>query len=770
MPPLNRLFANSLIAGLALSLSACATRDSREPEVNYFPTHTDGGLALNSTPADSSESMWPQVVINAGQTNFIYQPQFDYWDGHHLTARDAVAIQRTGQPQPIFGVVTIQGFTLVNKATRTVSLENIQILGGDFPSARSRTAELLGFIREIYPKELSGLSLEVMESSLAHIPQPLNGLSQTLNNSPPSIIFSTKPAILVYVDGPPVYSSVAGTGLERVLNSRALLLKDLAGVFYLHVLNGYMKATNLAGLWTVAETPPSGAAAAETQALNAATPVDLLDEPDDSTNQPPPLSVSRAPMVYVSSKPAELIVFDGVPDFVPIRGTRLLYARNSTANAFRFAADQKIYVLLSGRWYRAPSPQGPWEFVLGDHLPRDFAEIPDESPKENVKASVPGTPQATEALIANSIPESTKVPIGTQMVKPQIDGPPRLLAIAGTPLSYVVNSGTPMIRVDEHSWYACDSGVWFTADSLEGPWTVASSVPGVIYTIPASSPLHFVTYVQVFGATPQEVYVGYTPGYLGTEVEDGVVVYGTGYDYQPWVGTDWYGWPCTWGLGWAPCWNPWDDWCYDFGFGWGCGFGAFAWTRCHPVRPWWGPGRSWSHEAGSVAWRHGDTASTARDVFRPSRGIGIATRTPERGVSASSYGRAYNSRTGILAAGQRAGVQNVYSATESQRPGASAWTAKGHSPQDSRSSAHLGASHGFDRSNFSHQSSGRSLSYFNGTAHSYGYGYGHSGGSRGGWGGGRSGGGGGSHGGGGGGHGGGGGSGGGGGGHGGGGR
>lgn len=733
---MNRLFANALIAGVGLSLSACATRNSREPNVNYFPTHASGGLALNSTPADSAESLWPQVILNGGQTNFIYEPQYDYWDSHQLTARDAVAVQMTGQAQPIFGVVTIKGLTLVNKATRTVSLENIQILGGDFPSARPRTAELIRLIREVYPKELAGLSLEAMESSLAHIPQPLNGLSQTLNNSPPRIIFSTKPAILVYVDGPPIYSTVAGTSLERVLNSRALLLKDRAGVFYLHVLNGYMKATDLAAPWSVADKPPAGAALAETQALKAATPVDLLDEPDDSTNQPPALSVSTAPLVYVSSKPAELVVFDGVPDFVPIRGTRLFYAKNTTANVFRSVADQKLYVLLSGRWYRGPSQQGPWEFVLADHLPNDFAKIPDESPKENVKASVPGTPQATEALIANSIPESTKVPINTQMEKPQIDGPPRLLPIVGTPLYYVVNSGTPLIRVDDHSWYACDSGVWFTADSLNGPWTVATSVPAVIYTIPASSPLHFVTYVQVFGATPQEVYVGYTPGYLGTEVEDGVVVYGTGYDYPPWVGTDWYGWPCTWGLGWAPCWNPWDDWGFDFGFGWGCGFGALAWTRCHPARPWWGPGRNWHHEAGSVAWRQGITSSTARDVFRPSRGVGMVTRTQSHPASADTYGRAYNSRTGLLAAGQRAEVQNVYSANESQRPGAHSWSAQNHIPQNSPSSARLGEARGFDRSNFSHQSSRPSLGYFSATTHTGGYGSGHSGSSRGSWGGG----------------------------------
>ena len=65
---------------------------------------------------------------------------------------------------------------------------------------------------------------------------------------------------------------------------------------------------------------------------------------------------------------------------------------------------------------------------------------------------------------------------------------------------------------------------------VAGPWTVATSVPAVIYSIPPSSPMHYVTYVQVYGATPDDVYTGYTPGYLGTVVcPEHVIVYGTGW-------------------------------------------------------------------------------------------------------------------------------------------------------------------------------------------------------------------------------------------------
>jgi hypothetical protein len=80
------------------------------------------------------------------------------------------------------------------------------------------------------------------------------------------------------------------------------------------------------------------------------------------------------------------------------------------------------------------------------------------------------------------------------------------------------------------------NGVWF-AGSSPFSWSVATTVPAVIYTIPASSPVHYVTYVRVYGSTPTVVHVGYTSGYYGTVLSsDGVVVYGTGYVYPYYIG------------------------------------------------------------------------------------------------------------------------------------------------------------------------------------------------------------------------------------------
>ncbi len=688
---LNMIFA----VGLGIVLCSCATTETSE--------------IATGPPLEPSDFGWPRVIADGSGTNLIlYRPHVDSWNGHELRGRVVIGVQISGQSEATFGVVALQALTLVDKSTRTVSLQNIHILNGDFPCPPQQKQSYLQILQKGLANGLEGLSLDRLESSYTFGPQRKSGLRQALNNAPPKIIFSSLPAILVYVDGPPVCRPVAGTTLQRVINSPLLLLKDPASEFYVHVLNGYLKAPNLAGPWTVADQAPSGADQAKWEASASGAPVNLLTGQTPSPGQtPPPLTEATAPKVYVSTTPAELILFDGPPEFVPITGTHLLYVTNTTGNVFKLITEQQTYVLIAGRWFRGPSWDGPWRFVPADRLPADFAAIPDDSPKENVKASVEGTPQATQALIANSIAQDTRVPRWTQMEPPQFDGSPRLAPIAGTPLCYVMNSSTPIVEVDAQAWFACQGGVWFVANSLDGPWRVADSVPAVIYSIPPSSPLHYLTYVRIYYATPEYVYEGYTPGYWGTEVQSGVVVYGTGYDYAPWIGTVWYGGPCTWGLGWAPCWTPWDGWCYDFGFGWGCGFGQWGWWRCHPPKPWWGPEGHWRQSDRLLAWHRHDTASTAGNVYAPRGPSGhlFPRSTIDGAALATWYGRAYNSRTGTLAAGQHAPAANVNQSFET-RPGRGTYWSSGllaargrssqHPPGSWRGSFHAAAySHGF---------------------------------------------------------------------------
>ena len=649
---------------------------------------------LSASPAAPAgvDEAWPRHFSSGGTALTMYQPQLDGWDGRSLEAHAAVSVRPPDASESTFGVIWISARTNVDKENRLVDFDQIEFSRATFPSAPASESAYLDLFRRAVSKGSKPIALDRLEASLAILKEQRRGAALPLRNVPPRILFSHRPAILVSIDGPPAYRAVEGTSLGRVLNTRPLVLKDPSGARYLHLFDGWMTAPSLEGPWVAVPDPPSELGKALQRLAESGQPVDLLEGEvpqassgaapgGASASAPTKPSLSREPVpsVFVATSPTELIVTDGEPNWVPVEGTRLLYIRNTTGNVFRDLSDQQTYVLISGRWYRGSSESGPWEYVSGKSLPADFASIPDDSPKENVKASVPGTAQAAEALIADEIPQTAKVDLReTKMTGPEYDGEPELEPISGTPLQYVVNSSLPVILADDGKWYSVENGVWFVADSPRGPWAVARSVPPSIYSIPPDSPLHYVTYVRIYDASADSVEVGYTPGYTGSYIDDdGLIVYGTGYVYTPWIGNVWYGPPVTWGLGFGLAWTPWWGWGFDVGFGWGWGPG-WVWGCIPP--PWWGPiGWGWGpggwqwRDGGSrvprlVPWRAGGWNAARGGIYRRWGGaVTVSPRPAPAGQPGTRhpvglYGRAYNSRTGALAAGQRAAVGNVYRA------------------------------------------------------------------------------------------------------------
>ncbi len=643
----------------------------------FAPCGHSAQSAQTSKPAPATDEGWPRTYQSGNLEFTVYQPQLDAWDGNRLDFHMAVSAGEKGSQSPAFGVVWMTARADVDKTRRLVYLDSMKIPRVNFPSASDGGAAYQKTLETFLPKKSKAIALDRIEADLAILAAENKGATVPIKNDPPRILFSREPAILLFVDGDPVFKPVEKTTWQRLINTRPLVLRDSGGRLYIHLFDGWLSSASISGAWTVVSRPPKELDTIAQQ-LAPTNIVDLLEgapsNPDDPKTKPS-LKKGPVPKIITSNVPSELIVTEGEPNFVPIDGTQLLYVSNTTGNIFKSMADQNTYILVTGRWFRAASWEGPWAFVAGNALPVDFASIPDTSAKENVKASVPGTRQAQEALIANSVPQTAKIERKSAKTTPVYDGEPQLRTIEGTPLQYVVNSGTPVIMVDAKTWYAVEKGVWFVATSPKGPWTLAVSVPAVIYTIPASSPLHYVTYVKVYDSTPEVVYVGYTPGYMGTVVtSDYVVVYGTGYTYTPWIGAYYYPPPPTYGFGVVVRYTPWTGWAVAFGFGWSYGPTTVMAWGCYPswgayyyppyyrppysgavVTPYgaavWGPG-GWARTTGNV-YSHYGTTSTVR---RTSGGYNAYTGNRW----GSQVGQSYNSATGQLSAGQRAAVGNAY--------------------------------------------------------------------------------------------------------------
>jgi hypothetical protein len=496
------------------------------------------GLTGAAQGPEAPADPWPRQFRSGKATILVYQPQVESWTGNAITFRCAIAITKGDPKDDVFGVIWAKARTQVDKTSRIVLLEDVAVTKRDFPTLVDNGLFYLFALRTQLGPGQRTVALDRLEASLA-ASGPVAPQGTPVDNDPPRIIVSDSPAILVRIDGPPALRPVPNTNFQRVINTRALLFADAgASNFYLRLGEGWLNAASLAGPWSRLTALPEGLEAAG-KPIAAAGFVNLLAVSDASAS---PSLESPPPAIHVSEAPAELIVFQGEPAFTPVAGTELARAANTTASVLLETESNQYFALLAGRWFRAAALSGPWAFVPSPDLPAGFRKIPVNSPAGAVLAAVAGTPQAEEALIANSIPQTATVKrIVGPTFAPKFDGAPQFSAVAGTALQYVVNSPTPIIQVSPTDYYAVKSGIWFTAPALTGPWIAAATVEEAIYAIPPSSPLHYVTYVQIFGATLGFVYEGYTPGYLGTvATTEGVVVYGTGFTYQPWIGSAWY--------------------------------------------------------------------------------------------------------------------------------------------------------------------------------------------------------------------------------------
>ncbi len=570
----------------------------------------------------------------------------------------------------------------------------------NFPTQRSLQSTYQTIIQSELPKAAKTIPLDHLEATYAVSAEVEKVKIQKINNTPPQFIYTTQASLLVQVDGSPVLKALV-PGYERVINTRAILLLNTNLYYqgyYLYAASNWYSAPSFSGPWTVNISPPPDV----NTALQAAMATGLVDP------AAPRAPLAAPPVIYVATTPTELLETSGTANMLSINGTNLLYVSNTDQAIFYYLDDANYYVLISGRWFKCPSLYGPWTYVASTSLPADFKNIPPNNPKSNVLLSVAGTPQAQEAVIASTIPQTAAVYRDKAKLTADYAGAPNFVAIQGTTLSYAANTATPVIMVNATSYYACQGGVWFTGPGALGPWGVATFVPPVIYTIPTTCPIHYVTYAYVYNSTPSVVYVGYTPGYMGVVIAPGgTVVYGTGYVYPPVVvGATYVSYPPTYGYGASFALGA----AVGFGFGycaghsssccyepyWGCyhytypctySYAACNVNACNYYAHWgtaaYGSGCYGYNPYTGTEWKSGTATAFNPYTGTHATATGTSTYNPYTGTATTSRsGSAYNPYTGASASGHASGYANVYSGNYGAQRSAS-----GYNPTTGRSAS-----------------------------------------------------------------------------------
>jgi hypothetical protein len=581
-----------------------------------FAFAADNASTESGIPADPG---WPRVIDRNGIRLVYYQPQIDEWkDFHRLKARLAFSLTPQGT-EPAVGVAMLEGDTTVDKEKRMVAIDNLHIAEARFPSLSDASEKKMEeYLKRTFPSRSMTVSLDRIIAGMERGKAATKTVEVKME--PPQIFVSTEPALLLMIDGKPVEAPLEGTSLKFVVNTTWNLFHDASAYFLLDD-KLWLTAPALEGPWTPTAKVP--------------TDLNKLPKGYEDVKKALPAKLTKGtsvPKVIYSATPAELVLFKDSPVYEKVAETHLLWATNTESWFFQNSEDNQFYFLITGRWFRAPSLEGPWTYA-GNNLPSDFKLVPPDSKCADILASVPGTEQAQDAVLLAQVPVEAAVKRSEAEAKVKVvyQSEPQFTPIEGTSMSYASNTSSDIIKV-QNKYYLCQDAVWFVADAPNGPWKMATEIPPEIYTIPPSSPNYRDTYVKVVDASdPNEVTYSYTSGYYGSYVagedDDSYVVWGTGYYYDPYVYWGdyypiYYPYYRTYGMG--AVYNPWTGGYAVGGYGYGPygGVGAASWYNPNTGR--YGRASTMQGEYGG---------RTRASGYNPRTNTGLSTRQGNNGYA-----------------------------------------------------------------------------------------------------------------------------------------
>ena len=392
--------AGPIVAAQAPAAKPPATQTPTAKPTTAKPSTAPGAATTAPAPPDGG---WPRnYTTPSGAALVIYQPQLASWaDQKHATLYAAVSYTAKGAKAPALGTIKMESETSVAVDERLVSFSDFKIADPNFPTLeRDAVKGVVSEITTSVPLDERVIALDRVLANMDTsqiIPKNVEGLKA----DPPTIFFSQTPAVLVNIDGDPIWSPIPQNDLRSAVNTNWDLFEHgPSKTYYLRNDRMWLKSSDVKGPWTPAgKLPPSF----------EKLPADENWKDVKATLPGQKVSAKDMPKVFVSLEPAELILLRGKPNYLKVEGAKqLLWVSNTDSDVFRMSLPGAVYFLVAGRWFSAPDFTGPWTFATPT-LPDDFKQIPLEHERSRVLASVPGTPQAIEAVLLARIPQTARV-------------------------------------------------------------------------------------------------------------------------------------------------------------------------------------------------------------------------------------------------------------------------------------------------------------------------------------------------------------------------
>ena len=203
---------------------------------------------------------WPRAYSTAsGAALVIYQPQVASWvdQKHAVAVLRRCPTRRRARRKPALGTLKVESDTSVALDERLVSFSEFKITEPNFPTLQRE--ELGTVVEEIAASVPLDERVIALDRVLANIdtsqiiPKNVEGVKA----DPPPIFFSKTPAVLVNIDGDPIWAPIPQNDLKSAVNTNWDLFEHgPTKTYYLRNDTVWLKAADVKGPWTPAGTLP----------------------------------------------------------------------------------------------------------------------------------------------------------------------------------------------------------------------------------------------------------------------------------------------------------------------------------------------------------------------------------------------------------------------------------------------------------------------------------------------------------------------------------
>ena len=177
--------------------------------------------AAAAAPADGG---WPRAYPTAsGGRLTIYQPQIVSWqDQKRMVMYAAVSYMGKDDKTPTLGTIKVEANTSVAVPERLVSFSEFAITAANFPTlSREQLTGVASEMNAAMPLDERVIGLDRVLAALDTSDiKPHN--TAGVKADPPVVFYSTTPAVLVNLDGDPIWSPIKENELRFAVNTKQL--------------------------------------------------------------------------------------------------------------------------------------------------------------------------------------------------------------------------------------------------------------------------------------------------------------------------------------------------------------------------------------------------------------------------------------------------------------------------------------------------------------------------------------------------------------------